>query len=1103
MDRRLGQRKPWQQIITTGLAFGTGLVLGNLLAQVLFAVIAPGAFGRLGENLRLLIGVVLVILIMALAGGIGGFLGGWTLPVIGKERGKYGFAKPTAISMGVVFGTFLFLAVFGISLLTRLDVTSAPAIDYVRIFLFVGAIFGLVYGLLQGMTTVGLRHTGSIVLASTLGFAVGGAGFGLGFWLYFGSVVPQTLGSGMHIYLLLGLFLFGLAGGVTLALAYHRLARRQAQEEGAKPPKEKSVLYYIVVGVAVVAIIAILAPVVKGLIDVLTPRESNLSDLIPLNTIGTHWMPQAVEAGAETTANSIDLSASHGNAVAMVWSVEAEPADTYLVIGSSSVEGGETSWTAPVNVSSSPNASSNPRVATGPDGRAHVVWREEADGMSGVMYSVCEGGSCTGPVIVSDGDSACPSTGGSTTTPPTYPLDIAVDPDGNVMAAWSQGERGLQFALNPDPAAGVSAEFGCIPPPGGLEPQHFVLDDEAAGSFRIVSDAGGKDAGSVWLNQYQDGNWDQAWLEIGQGHSPDLKVGTDGSLDAGWCGTDGVYYWHDGELTKVADLSCLNPPQLAKDNTGRWHLLWQSDQVETVLGDSVNRHVLYESIQQDTGWSAPAIVAGLQGPSDLAVENDDSGILHMAWTDSSGQPQNLQYALQTQYECAEAVLTGIEEAVYQVAREGGYRPADDIIPFCGNRYEDMLFTPNPDPAFSDKAPTPNGGYDEHAQLIPTAEYEVLFSTMAFDEAISHDSPGAVLADAVFELYQKVLANPEDYPRGMHVRLMLGNSPPIAELEVDAQLWYFLKDLQEAGFERMIDPDVGWKLEVANYAGAWPHSHVKTMVIDGKTVVASGFNHEYKPLPKDHPSGQGLGDTDTGIIITGPVAQHTRVVYEQLWDGAVRRHCDDLSMGNESWQLTCEDSPGVAAEIAEAMRFYPTEGDAVAFSMFRSHVYDESDQQILRAFSSAEESIDVAQAMFSMPSICILNHFFDVCSYYQALPYMRALMRAAENGAHLRILLTPYPSQNIENVVAAEIFLQEAADRGLTEQVELRFFDAFLHSKSALIEGEFLIMGSQNLHYSAFERGEGLAEYNLGTSDPMATDQYRRMYEYYWDRSEIQ
>ena len=37
------------------------------------------------------------------------------------------------------------------------------------------------------------------------------------------------------------------------------------------------------------------------------------------------------------------------------------------------------------------------------------------------------------------------------------------------------------------------------------------------------------------------------------------------------------------------------------------------------------------------------------------------------------------------------------------------------------------------------------------------------------------------------------------------------------------------------------------------------------------------------------------------------------------------------------------------------------------------------------FASATESIEVAQAMFSMPLICNLNYFFQVCSFDQALP----------------------------------------------------------------------------------------------------------------------
>ena len=64
---------------------------------------------------------------------------------------------------------------------------------------------------------------------------------------------------------------------------------------------------------------------------------------------------------------------------------------------------------------------------------------------------------------------------------------------------------------------------------------------------------------------------------------------------------------------------------------------------------------------------------------------------------------------------------------------------------------------------------------------------------------------------------------------------------------------------------------------------------------------------------------------------------------------------------------------------------------------------------------------------------------------------------------------------------------------------MRFFDDLLHAKNALVDGEFLIIGSQNLHHSAFGTGGGLAEYSLGTSDPEAIEQFKRMFEHYWGR----
>jgi cardiolipin synthase len=110
------------------------------------------------------------------------------------------------------------------------------------------------------------------------------------------------------------------------------------------------------------------------------------------------------------------------------------------------------------------------------------------------------------------------------------------------------------------------------------------------------------------------------------------------------------------------------------------------------------------------------------------------------------------------------------------------------------------------------------------------------------------------------------------------------------------------------------------------------------------------------------------------------------------------------------------------------------------------------------------------------------------------------MDAAEAGAKLRIVLTPYPSQNIENVIAMEIFNNEAVERGVARRVELRMLDDLLHSKSALIDGEFVIVGSQNLHWSAFGIDNGLSEYSLGIGDPGAAEQYQRFFDYLWERS---
>ena len=46
----------------------------------------------------------------------------------------------------------------------------------------------------------------------------------------------------------------------------------------------------------------------------------------------------------------------------------------------------------------------------------------------------------------------------------------------------------------------------------------------------------------------------------------------------------------------------------------------------------------------------------------------------------------------------------------------------------------------------------------------------------------------------------------------------------------------------------------------------------------------------------------------------------------------------------------------------------------------------------------------------------------------------------------------------------------------------------------------MIVSSQNLHWSAYGKGNGLSEYSLGVGDPAAADQYQRFFDFLWDRS---
>jgi phosphatidylserine/phosphatidylglycerophosphate/cardiolipin synthase-like enzyme len=376
--------------------------------------------------------------------------------------------------------------------------------------------------------------------------------------------------------------------------------------------------------------------------------------------------------------------------------------------------------------------------------------------------------------------------------------------------------------------------------------------------------------------------------------------------------------------------------------------------------------------------------------------------------------------------------------------------------------------------------------------------------MEYSKDLNDDSPGSVVAAAVADLYKELENDPSRYPRGLTVRILLGNRPPLGELELNAMLWRLLSDLRDAGVPEMVNPELGWRLEVANYEGAWPHSHAKIVVIDGKTLVAAGFNMEYHHLPPDHSSGLGKGTADAAIQVTGPVAQDGRRAFDELWEGATQRHCSNLFPNgpDQLWWRTCRDTKAISDHVPEVKRYYLPGGDSIAFSLLRTEVYDEADQQVTAALAAAEERIDVIHTMFTLPSICILNYLLDVCSVSQAMPYMQSILDAVEqNQANARLLIDLEPIKGIENALALDVLQAEVEARGLSDRVEIRSFPGPVHAKDTLIDDEFLIVGSHNFHWSAWGEGQGLAEYSLGVADPQAISDFERYFEYQWERAE--
>jgi cardiolipin synthase len=88
---------------------------------------------------------------------------------------------------------------------------------------------------------------------------------------------------------------------------------------------------------------------------------------------------------------------------------------------------------------------------------------------------------------------------------------------------------------------------------------------------------------------------------------------------------------------------------------------------------------------------------------------------------------------------------------------------------------------------------------------------------------------------------------------------------------------------------------------------------------------------------------------------------------------------------------------------------------------------------------------------------------------------------------------------MENRAGIRWLMKQVEGTGKEDNIDLRFSGNKMHNKAMLIDKEFLSVGSQNFHYSAWG-SPSLTEYNIATDDPQAVKEFLTEYEYWWDQA---
>ena len=261
----------------------------------------------------------------------------------------------------------------------------------------------------------------------------------------------------------------------------------------------------------------------------------------------------------------------------------------------------------------------------------------------------------------------------------------------------------------------------------------------------------------------------------------------------------------------------------------------------------------------------------------------------------------------------------------------------------------------------------------------------------------------------------------------------------------------------------------WTIEVGAFrkrSGTLKHSHAKLLVVDGRMVIAGGYNvhNYYTGIPNDNMKN------DMGLQVRGAVGFEAQTVFDSLWYGAKLYPSKVRVPSNPfTWWTPDPTNPYVIAHAPQIWS-HTLFTDTAVFSLYRDEDDKSAERAIIAALNATQHNVNLLQVTFSRDLFVMWP-----------LPYEAPLLNAIrERGVQVRLLTGEgggWHKALEANRHTIQAIWKALGSHANLFQVRLYPSNHRLHTKALSLDGQFLIVGSQNWNNSATDGG-AYYSYNL-------------------------